>query len=115
MEAGIEHLGRSTARGVDLLIVIVEPGQRSLDTATRIKSMADDIGLKKIKYVANKIMKTSDEKFIRNALPEKDLLGIIPYSEEIRAFDRDEISILDALSEDLFKCFEDILDNIKKT
>ncbi|MBI3109270.1 MAG: hypothetical protein HYY95_27475 [Candidatus Rokubacteria bacterium] len=29
MEAGIEHLGRATAKAVDKLIVVVEPGRRS--------------------------------------------------------------------------------------
>ena len=33
MEAGIEHLGRATAQGVDRLIVVVEPGRRSIETA----------------------------------------------------------------------------------
>ena len=33
MEAGVEHLGRATARGVNTLLVVVEPGQRSIDCA----------------------------------------------------------------------------------
>jgi CO dehydrogenase maturation factor len=37
MEAGIEHLGRSTAKAVDKLIVVVEPGRRSIDTAEHIR------------------------------------------------------------------------------
>ena len=40
MEAGIEHLGRGTARAVDKLIIVVEPGRRSLDTAENIKRLA---------------------------------------------------------------------------
>ncbi len=30
MEAGIEHLGRGTAQGVDAFIVVVEPGEREV-------------------------------------------------------------------------------------
>ncbi|MBW2321508.1 MAG: AAA family ATPase, partial [Deltaproteobacteria bacterium] len=48
MEAGIEHLGRATASAVDKLIVIVEPGRRSMDTAGHIKKLASEIGLKNI-------------------------------------------------------------------
>ena len=33
MEAGIEHLGRGTASAVDAMIVVVEPGARSVRTA----------------------------------------------------------------------------------
>ncbi len=37
MEAGIEHLGRGTAQGVDAFIVVVEPGERSLQTYRKVK------------------------------------------------------------------------------
>ena len=33
MEAGIEHLGRGTAENVDVFVVVVEPGARSVQTA----------------------------------------------------------------------------------
>jgi CO dehydrogenase maturation factor len=54
MEAGIEHLGRGTTRGIDLMIVVVEPGARSLETAERIKRLGTDIGVKKFAAVINK-------------------------------------------------------------
>jgi CO dehydrogenase maturation factor len=40
MEAGIEHLGRGTAEGVDAMLVVVEPGWASLETAARVASLA---------------------------------------------------------------------------
>jgi CO dehydrogenase maturation factor len=40
MAAGIEHLTRATARAVDALIVVVEPGSKSIDTALRVKTRA---------------------------------------------------------------------------
>lgn len=55
MEAGIEHLGRSTAESVDVMIIVVEPGKRSFDTAMRIKKLAADIGIKKLYLVLNKM------------------------------------------------------------
>jgi len=60
MEAGIEHLGRATAMAVDKLIVVVEPGRRSIDTAERIKKLASEIGLGNIKVVGNKIRNDKD-------------------------------------------------------
>jgi CO dehydrogenase maturation factor len=42
MEAGIEHLTRGTAEGVDAFIVVVEPGQRSLQTAVQVKKLASE-------------------------------------------------------------------------
>ena len=54
MEAGIEHLGRGTTRGMDLMIVVVEPGARSLETAERIKNLSSEIGIKNLAAVINK-------------------------------------------------------------
>lgn len=114
MEAGIEHLGRATARGVNAMIVVLEPGQRSVDSALRVISMAKDIGLDNIQFVANKITGPDDEKFINNAFPGHDLLGIIPYSEEIRKADRSGQSVLDNLGKDTLSRFENILDRLNK-
>jgi CO dehydrogenase maturation factor len=114
MEAGIEHLGRSTAKGVDMMLVVVEPGQRSLDTALRIKGMANDIGLSKIKYIANKVMNKEDQDFIKSILPENDLLGIIPFHEVFRRIDKSKSPVLETLTQDLYKCFEEILSKIDK-
>ena len=55
MEAGLEHMGRASARGVDAMISVVEPGMRSVQTATRIQKLATDIGIKNHYVVANKI------------------------------------------------------------
>lgn len=69
MEAGIEHLGRATAESVDALIVVIEPGKRSIQTASQIKKLATDIGIKNIFIVASKIKDESDINFIRDSLP----------------------------------------------
>lgn len=113
MEAGVEHLGRATARGVDAMIVVLEPGQRSIDSAQRVIRMAREIGLINIQFVANKITGTDDENFIKTAFPDFELLGTIPYSEEIRLADRNNQSVLDGLSDDLLKNFDDILNRLE--
>jgi CO dehydrogenase maturation factor len=112
MEAGVEHLGRATARGVDTMMVVIEPGQRSIDCAKKVIRMSNEIGLKNIQFVANKVDGPNDEQFIRDAFPGHDLLGMIPYSEEIRRNDRNGLSVLDGLSEEMVKRFEGILRNV---
>ncbi|HEX7510616.1 MAG TPA: AAA family ATPase [Chitinivibrionales bacterium] len=112
MEAGIEHLGRATVRGVDGLIVVVEPGQRSIDSANRIASMAADIGIKRLLYVANKVANPEDKRFITESLPEKQLIGAIPWCEELKQTDRTGISVLDGLKPDIVLEFEKILNNL---
>ncbi|MBU2550267.1 MAG: AAA family ATPase [Proteobacteria bacterium] len=83
MEAGLEHLGRGTASAVDKLLVVVEPGRRSLDTAETVRRLADDLKLKNIGVVGNKVRHAQDEEFIRRGLPGFDILGFLPYSEDV--------------------------------
>ncbi|MEJ2726462.1 MAG: AAA family ATPase [Deltaproteobacteria bacterium] len=83
MEAGLEHLGRGTAMAVDRLIVVVEPGRRSVETALHVRQLADDIGLKKLSLVGNKIRSEKDEAFLLEQLPDFDFLGFIPFGSAI--------------------------------
>ncbi len=83
MEAGIEHLGRGTASSVNKLIVVVEPGKRSIETAHQIKKLAQDLGLKNIVLVGNKIRNESDKEFLLKQLPGFTFLGFLPYNDQI--------------------------------
>lgn len=87
MEAGIEHLTRGTAEGVDAFIVVVEPGQRSLQTASAVRDLAKGLGVKRVFVVANKVRNDQDVAFIKNSLPELQLLGQISFSEKIMEAD----------------------------
>lgn len=92
MEAGIEHLGRGTARGVDKMIIVVEPGTRSIETASRIKHLAEDIGIKDMAIVGNKIRHNSDKEFLKAHMPDFSFLGFIQYDEKILEADLDNTS-----------------------
>ncbi|MFZ7113349.1 MAG: AAA family ATPase [Desulfatiglandales bacterium] len=83
MEAGLEHLGRGTAMAVDRLIVVVEPGRRSIETAYHIQALARDIGLKKINLVGNKIRRDKDRDFLLSHMPDFEFLGFIPFGANI--------------------------------
>ena len=83
MEAGIEHLGRATAKGVDWLIVVVEPGRRSVETALHVRQLAGDLGMERVAVVGNKIRGETDGAFLRKNLPDLPFLGFIPFDERI--------------------------------
>jgi CO dehydrogenase maturation factor len=83
MEAGIEHLGRATAKAVDRLIVVVEPGRRSIDTAEHIRRLASEIKLTRISVVGNKIRSPQDEEFVRKHLADFEILGFLPYCDAL--------------------------------
>jgi CO dehydrogenase maturation factor len=88
MEAGIEHLGRGTAENVDVFVVVVEPGARSVQTAHQVRALAADIGVRDVVAVGNKVRDEADAKFLREAL-DVELLGMLPESDEVRRADRD--------------------------
>lgn len=87
MEAGIEHLGRGTAQGVDRLVIVVEPGQRSIDTAAKVRQLTSDIGLHRVAAVGSKVHNQQQEEFLRGNLSDIPLIGVLPYSEEIATAD----------------------------
>lgn len=114
MEAGIEHLGRATSSGVDVMVIVAEPGKRSIDCAKTVLRMAREIGIRKFIVVGNKITSKEDEEYLKSALPGENFAGIIPYSEILRNADRDGVSVLDIADENLFKIISDIIEKIEE-
>lgn len=92
MEAGIEHLGRATAQAVDKLVVVVEPGRRSIDTADNIRKLASEIGLHNIYVLGNKIRGPKDEEFIKKHLKGFELIGFLPYDDALIEADLQGVS-----------------------
>jgi CO dehydrogenase maturation factor len=91
MEAGIEHLGRSTADAVDAMIIVVEPGRRSIDTAFRIKKLAADIGLKNIYLVLNNMENENQLNNLKETgLP---LLTTVSASESVKKADEEDKAV----------------------
>jgi CO dehydrogenase maturation factor len=80
MEAGVEHLGRGTAASVDAMIVVVEPGQRSVQTAHHVQQLARDIGITRCYVVGSKVRSERDREFIRERVSPLPVLGFMSYS-----------------------------------
>jgi len=115
MEAGIEHLGRATVTGVDVMLIVVEPGQRSLDCAKTVIEMSKEIGLKNFVIVGNKITSEEDKSFISEELGVRsEELFFLPYSEQIRNSDRDGVSVLDGMNEEQIGVIEKLIEKIWK-
>jgi CO dehydrogenase maturation factor len=68
---------------VDKLIVVVEPGRRSIDTAEHIRKLASEINLNQIFIVGNKVRGSKDEAFLKKHLSDFDILGFLPYTEDL--------------------------------
>ena len=89
MEAGLEHLGRGTARAVDEMIVVVEPGRRSVETARQIKELSEELGIKNLLIVGNKIRSEKDKDFLLTNMRDFNFLGFLPFNERIIEADLD--------------------------
>ncbi len=95
MEAGLEHLGRGTSSVMDQFIVVIEPGARSIQTYGNVKRLAGELGVRKVRVVANKVRDAADEEFIRSRIPAEDLLGFMHYNPEVIDADRQALSPFD--------------------
>ena len=83
MGAGIEHLSRGTAKGVDLMLVVVEPNRNSINTARNVIKMAGDLGIKKTRVVGNKIRFDREREFITSSFQPGELLELIRFNEDV--------------------------------
>ncbi len=97
LEAGIENLGRGTSKGMDALLVVVEPSQTSINTVGRIMKLAHDIGVDTVFAIANKVMDETDKEVIETTLNELNipLLTVIPFDKAIRQANIEGIAPLD--------------------
>ena len=95
MEAGLEHLGRGTTTYMDALIVVVEPGRRSLQTAHQVKALADDLGIKKVYVVGNKVTNEGDLAMIKEHLDGLPFIGHMSYNQKIIEADKLGVSPYD--------------------
>ena len=116
MEAGLEHLGRGTASMMDQFIVVIEPGARSVQTYQKVRQLAADLGITRVRVVANKVRTPEDEEFIRSRIPEDVLLGMIHYNAEVIDADRRGVSPFDvsAKAVEEIRAIKDRMDNEKK-
>ncbi|HDH53428.1 MAG TPA: carbon monoxide dehydrogenase [Nitrospirae bacterium] len=113
MEAGIEHLTRGTAEGVDAFIVVVEPGRRSIQTAVAVKGLAKGLGVKRVFVIANKVRKEEDVTFIKNELSDMEFLGSMSFNDSIPESDIQGIPAYRA-SEDTIEEAAKIKTNLEK-
>mgnify|MGYP006296212273 CR=1 FL=1 len=88
MEAGVEHLGRATSGSVDALVVVVNPGKRSRVAADRIRKLGQDIGIKNIMVLGNRVTSEADKALIQKSMPDYEILGFLPEMDEVVASDR---------------------------
>ena len=96
------------------MIILVEPGLKSLETAERIKRLAADIGIKKITCVVNKVSSPEEEIFVKNKLKELEIevLGTIPRDPIVVTADMEGKPLIDYSESEALISIQDIAKKI---
>jgi len=95
MEAGLEHLARGSTESMDAFVVVVEPGQRAIQTAHQIRRLASDLGVRRVMVVGNKIRDPQDQEVIAKGVAPMSVLGHLRLRDSIREADREGVSPYD--------------------
>ena len=74
LAAGVEFMGRASVQGIDALVVVVEPGSRSIETAVNIARMAKELGIKEVAAIVNKITNAGQVDVIKSQLARRPVL-----------------------------------------
>ncbi len=85
MEAGVEHMGRGTARHVDVMLVVVNANVKALETAKRIHELGIKAGMKHILLVGNKIEDEAQKEAVEKYAKENNLevLDYLPFDQRV--------------------------------
>ncbi len=93
LAAGVEFMGRASVQGIDALVLVVEPGGRSIETSNNMAKMAKELGIGSVAAVANKITEPSQTYDIKSQLKNIVLLGSLPYSQAVQKSDMNRSAV----------------------
>ena len=85
MEAGIEHFGRGIEKGIDSVLIIVEPPLESINVAAKVHELASEIGISNIWAVLNKIPSEKIAARLKEELQSRRIkvAGSLHFNEQI--------------------------------
>jgi len=89
MEAGVEHMGRGTARNVDKLLIVADANMKALEIAKHIQELARNAGMKEVFLVGNKVGDDIQEEAIKNFAEKNGLriLAFVPFDQKVAEFE----------------------------
>jgi CO dehydrogenase maturation factor len=99
LAAGVELMGRASVQGIDALVLIVEPGSRSIETSVHMAKMAGKLGIKRVGAIANKVTEIQQIEMIRSQLGDVILLGTLKYSRLLQQADLNRVAVFGADAE----------------
>jgi len=95
-EPGLEQLSRGAIEAVDALVVVLEPGRRSVQSAQDIRRLAHDLGIKTVLPVLNGSRGDRDAGEVQRALGDWPLAATLPHRDDLGLADlEDRLPVLD--------------------
>jgi CO dehydrogenase maturation factor len=84
-EAGVEHIGRGTARQVDALLIVADSNLKSLEIAKHIHDLAANAGMQQLYLVGNRIMNETQKEAVKSYAEKNGLsiLAFIPFDAKV--------------------------------
>jgi len=95
LAAGVEFMGRASIQGIDALVVVVEPGVRSIETANNIARMGQELGVKGVAAVVNKITDAAQIETIESQLA-MPILANVNYNPAVQEADLRGVAVFQA-------------------
>jgi CO dehydrogenase maturation factor len=97
MEAGLEHMSRGTGKHLSRFVATIEPYYRSMEVASRVASLATELGIGEVWAVANKVRDQDDRKAISAFCDAHSLklVGEIPYDASLIQAERSGVTPVD--------------------
>ena len=89
LEAGVEHIGRGTARQVDVLLIVADSNLKSLEIAKHIHDLASEAGMKQLYLVGNRVMNDEQKEAIKSYADKNGLtlLDFVPFDTKVTESD----------------------------
>jgi CO dehydrogenase maturation factor len=100
---------------MDLMLIVVEPGLRSVKTAEKIMTMGAEIGLRNFGIIGNKIRKAEEKEWIKKQFPGRQIHGMISYHDMIRDADLVQKPLIDLMNEEIAEEFNAVYKEVKRS
>jgi len=81
-DAGIEHFGRGVEKGVDILLVVIDPSRESVLLAEKVSELGRQVD-EPVYYILNRVADQETEKLLLNSIDREKVIAVIPENKEI--------------------------------
>ena len=112
--AGIDSLGTSLFFVSDINIFVVEPTLKGISVYKDFKNITDTLGIKTY-VIGNKITDDEDKEFLIKEIGEKNILGFIKSSKNLKKYEQGQKEYFDEFVNENKEVYENIIDVMKNT